>query len=140
MSRWDACFIRLLDGLIQVGALDVTGSQLRVPTGIRRLAIVDPCPRITAGSEGKLQCCLSRVEEVMPLINCCQSCCYSLVAGLGGWVQTMPAGAAPVSVVISQAYFLIKALDSLLGAASINESLLAMSHTQTKCSSTKEGF
>ena len=31
----------------------LTGLQLRVPTGIRRLAIVDPSPRITAGSEGE---------------------------------------------------------------------------------------
>ena len=32
----------------------------------------------------------------------------------GGWVQTMPAGAAPVSAVISQAFFLIRALASVL--------------------------
>ena len=52
----------------------------------------------------------------------------------------MPAGAAPVPVVISQAFFLIRALTSVLGAASVDESLLAMSHTQTKCSTIQEEF
>lgn len=52
-DRWDACFIRLLDGLLQAGALNSPDTQLRVPTGIRRLLIKDPSPAAIAGSEGQ---------------------------------------------------------------------------------------
>ena len=52
--RWDACFIRLLDGLLQAGALNATDTQLRVPTGIRRLVIKDANPAPITGSEGAL--------------------------------------------------------------------------------------
>ena len=52
--RWDACFIRLLDGLLQAGALNALDTSLRVPTAIRRLEILNPIPLVPAGSEGGL--------------------------------------------------------------------------------------
>ena len=53
--RWDACFIRLLDGLLQAGALNNTvDASLRVPTAIRCLEILNPAPAVPAGAEGGL--------------------------------------------------------------------------------------
>ena len=63
IRRWDACFIRLLDGMLQAGAMNITltDTQLRIPTGIRRLAILDPSPMAATGSEGAcVPCCARR--------------------------------------------------------------------------------
>ncbi|EIE22203.1 ketoacyl-synt-domain-containing protein [Coccomyxa subellipsoidea C-169] len=50
--RWDQCFIRLLDGMLQAGALgNATDTTLRIPTKIRHLEILDPSPAIPAGSQ-----------------------------------------------------------------------------------------
>ena len=51
-ARWDACFIRLLDGMLQAGALGSSDYQLRIPTKIRHLEIIDPSPALPTGSEG----------------------------------------------------------------------------------------
>jgi fatty acid synthase len=52
--RWDGCFIRLLDGMLQAGALDIAAAeyQLRIPTKIRHLAVAAPGPALPPGSEG----------------------------------------------------------------------------------------
>ncbi|EIE19942.1 hypothetical protein COCSUDRAFT_58179 [Coccomyxa subellipsoidea C-169] len=70
--RWDACFIRLLDGLLQAGALNATDTQLRVPTGIRRLLIKDANPASITGSEGALPMLVLAVEvdSVLGLTTC----------------------------------------------------------------------
>ncbi|EIE19938.1 hypothetical protein COCSUDRAFT_44339 [Coccomyxa subellipsoidea C-169] len=62
--RWDACFIRLLDGLLQAGALNATDTQLRVPTGIRRLLIKDANPASITGSEGALPMLVCSIKYV----------------------------------------------------------------------------
>ncbi|CAK0786732.1 hypothetical protein CVIRNUC_009946 [Coccomyxa viridis] len=49
--RWDNCFIRLLDGMLQAGALGSTDYQLRIPTKIRQIEILDAKPRLPSGSE-----------------------------------------------------------------------------------------
>ncbi|EIE23140.1 hypothetical protein COCSUDRAFT_47508 [Coccomyxa subellipsoidea C-169] len=49
--RWDGCFIRLLDGMLQAGALGSADYNLRIPTKIRHLAILDSSPAIPAGSQ-----------------------------------------------------------------------------------------
>ena len=56
VCRWDGCFVRLLDGLLQASALDPAGCnfQLRIPTRIRRLAISAPGPALLPGSDGGL--------------------------------------------------------------------------------------
>ncbi len=51
--RWDGCFIRLLDGMLQAGALGSSDYQLRIPTKIRQLDILDPKPALPAGSESE---------------------------------------------------------------------------------------
>lgn len=51
--RWDGCFIRLLDGMLQAGALGSSDYQLRIPTKIRQLEILDPKPALPAGSESE---------------------------------------------------------------------------------------
>ncbi len=51
--RWDGCFIRLLDGMLQAGALGSTDYQLRIPTKIRHLEILDAKPAMPAGSESE---------------------------------------------------------------------------------------
>ena len=51
-GRWDGCFIRLLDGMLQAGALGSADYNLRIPTKIRHLAILDPSPALPAGSQG----------------------------------------------------------------------------------------
>ncbi len=54
-DRWDGCFIRLLDGMLQAGALIATATsdfELRIPTKIRHLAIKVPGPELPIGSEG----------------------------------------------------------------------------------------
>ena len=65
--RWDNCFIRLLDGMLQAGALGSTDYQLRIPTKIRQIEILDAKPRLPSGSESKpiatqrlLPCCHMR--------------------------------------------------------------------------------
>ncbi|KAK9916399.1 hypothetical protein WJX75_002178 [Coccomyxa subellipsoidea] len=63
--KWDACFIRLLDGLLQAGALNATDTQLRVPTGIRRLVIKDANPAPITGSEVAVE-----VDSVLGLTTC----------------------------------------------------------------------
>jgi hypothetical protein len=50
--RWDGCFIRLLDGMLQAGALGSSDYQLRIPTKIRHLEIFDASPPLPAGSQG----------------------------------------------------------------------------------------
>ena len=54
--RWDGCFIRLLDGMLQAGALagaDMSDDyQLRIPTRIRALSIGNPSPGLPLGSDG----------------------------------------------------------------------------------------
>ena len=54
LSRWDGCFIRLLDGMLQAGALESTGGdyQLRIPTRIRALSVNLPSPDLPLGSDG----------------------------------------------------------------------------------------
>ena len=51
--RWDNCFIRLLDGMLQAGALGSTDYQLRIPTKIRQIEILDAKPRLPSGSESE---------------------------------------------------------------------------------------
>jgi hypothetical protein len=51
--RWDGCFIRLLDGMLQAGALGSTDYQLRIPTKIRHLEILDAKPALPASSESE---------------------------------------------------------------------------------------
>ena len=51
--RWDGCFIRLLDGMLQAGALGSSDYQLRIPTKIRQLDILDAKPALPAGSESE---------------------------------------------------------------------------------------
>ena len=51
--RWDGCFIRLLDGMLQAGALGSSDYQLRIPTKIRHLEILDANPPLPAGSQGE---------------------------------------------------------------------------------------
>ena len=59
MRRWDGCFIRLLDGMLQAGAHNVAWSDfgLRIPTRIRRLDIAVPGPALLPGSEGAQRPC-----------------------------------------------------------------------------------
>ena len=54
LNRWDGCFIRLLDGMLQAGALGSSDYQLRIPTKIRHLEILNAKPALPAGSEGAL--------------------------------------------------------------------------------------
>ena len=56
MRRWDGCFIRLLDGMLQAGALKLGEGDytLKVPTRIRHLAIFAPGPALPIGSDGAL--------------------------------------------------------------------------------------
>ena len=51
--RWDNCFIRLLDGMLQAGALGRTVYQLSIPTKIRQIEILDAKPRLPSGSESE---------------------------------------------------------------------------------------
>jgi hypothetical protein len=55
LLRWDGCFVRLLDGLLQASALDPAGCgyQLRIPTRIRRLAVTAPSPALLPGADGE---------------------------------------------------------------------------------------
>ena len=56
VSRWDGCFIRLLDGMLQAGALTATATttdfELKIPTKICHLAVKVPGPELPIGSEG----------------------------------------------------------------------------------------
>jgi fatty acid synthase len=53
VCRWDGCFIRLLDGMLQASSLGNSADYtLRIPTKIRHLAILDASPAIPAGSQG----------------------------------------------------------------------------------------
>jgi hypothetical protein len=57
LDRWDGCFIRLLDGMFQAGALVATVTsdfELRIPTKIHHLLIKLPGPELPLGSEGYL--------------------------------------------------------------------------------------
>jgi fatty acid synthase len=65
VDRWDGCFIRLLDGMLQAGALiDPVKSdfELRIPTKIQHLVVKMPGPTLPVGSEGSaLASCLPSV-------------------------------------------------------------------------------
>ena len=65
--RWDGCFIRLLDGMLQAGALNLVGPdhKLRIPTAIRHLAISLPGPALLPGSEGALAPQLPHVQRAL---------------------------------------------------------------------------
>lgn len=63
--RWDGCFIRLLDGMLQAGALGSTDYQLRIPTKIRHLEILDAKPALPAGSESE-SLPSAAVAEILP--------------------------------------------------------------------------
>ena len=67
-ARWDACWVRLLDGLLQAGWVQAGSENMRLPTRIRRLAIPAPCTAPAAGAEGvpivtvqelSVECCLA---------------------------------------------------------------------------------
>ncbi len=73
--RWDGCFIRLLDGMLQAGALGSSDYQLRIPTKIRQLDIIDPKPALPSGSESEslalhLHACLSVSASAAPAVIC----------------------------------------------------------------------
>jgi hypothetical protein len=52
VGRWTGCWVRLLDGLLQVGWLEAGSARLRLPTRIRRLSIPAPSLAPAPGSEG----------------------------------------------------------------------------------------
>ena len=70
--RWDGCFIRLLDGMLQTGALNLVGSdyKLRIPTAIRHLAISLPGPDMLPGSEG-----VPALQPELPRLPLCSMRC-----------------------------------------------------------------
>ncbi len=65
--RWDGCFIRLLDGMLQAGALGSADYNLRIPTKIRHLAILDSSPAIPAGSQGTFACPFALCQQPQTL-------------------------------------------------------------------------
>ena len=79
--RWDNCFIRLLDGMLQAGALGSTDYQLRIPTKIRQIEILDAKPQLPSGSESELlatQCLLPSC----PMRGVCMGCTSQLAAAM----------------------------------------------------------
>ena len=68
--RWDGCFIRLLDGMLQAGALGSSDYQLRIPTKIRQLEILDPKPALPAGSESES---FASLAPVAANARCCKT-------------------------------------------------------------------
>ena len=85
--RWDNCFIRLLDGMLQAGALGSTDYQLRIPTKIRQIEILDAKPRLPSGSESEpiatqhlLPCCHMRWRWLS--IICTSQLAAALVADI----------------------------------------------------------
>ncbi len=63
-ARWDGCWIRLLDGLLQAGWLQAGSARLRVPTRIRRLAIPAPLLVLTLPypTEGAQECLIHQMQ------------------------------------------------------------------------------
>ena len=51
--RWDACFIRFLDGLLQTTGLCHADHQLRIPVRLREVLVHDPAPAVDVESSGE---------------------------------------------------------------------------------------
>lgn len=52
LCRWDSCFIRFLDGMLQTSALGSTDYQLRIPVKLRHVAVADASPNILNEASG----------------------------------------------------------------------------------------
>ena len=50
--RWDKCWIRFLDGMLQTSILHSPDFQLRIPVGLRHVAILDAATPLPAASAG----------------------------------------------------------------------------------------
>ena len=75
MCRWDGCFIRFLDGMLQTSALGSTDYQLRIPVRLRHVAILDAAPIIPVEGPGKpwASTCMERNEDRLSQTSCLQN-------------------------------------------------------------------
>ena len=66
VCRWDSCFIRFLDGMLQTSALGTTDYQLRIPVRLRYVAILDAAPIIPVEGSGKPWAHMHGMQQVVP--------------------------------------------------------------------------
>ena len=61
--RWDECWIRLLDGMLQLSFSDSDDFQLRIPVRVRNIAIKQPagCPACQL---------LMRMDRLLGMVDC----------------------------------------------------------------------
>lgn len=77
--RWDGCFIRFLDGMLQSSALGSTDYQLRIPVRLRHVAISNAAPANKPGTSGLPPLCnASMPQAVLCLLNCFAVICHAI--------------------------------------------------------------